>query len=154
MAETLDRGQLATLAGQTLEEAAFVFSEPDDDAPLWPGEVVEIAIPFTGRLAGRMVLAPSPDFGVPHAANLLGVELEDAGVAQKGEEALGEILNIIGGAYMQAVFGADAGRRMGVPARRRLAGAAFADRLGEAACAASLLTEEGHRVDLAVFLDP
>ncbi len=106
---------LAQVTARTLEEAAFVFLEPADPAPPWGDEpVVESRISFSGASSGELQLRASGRLATSLAANLLGLEPEDAAVSPQRLDAVGEMLNMIGGVLIHELAPAG-GIELGLP---------------------------------------
>jgi len=144
---------LAETLGRTLEEAAFIFTEPRDKPGPFPGEVIEARIDYRGPHAGELRLTADGGLASTLAANLLGEEEGEASQARAGD-AVGELLNMVLGAWVLRLFGDEARCALGVPqVARRPAG----DGRGQPplpTCAAHLVEEQGRRIDLALWLRP
>ncbi len=138
---------LAETLGSTLEEAAFVFTEPREGPLPFAGEILEARIAYRGPSSGELRLVADAGLAATLAANLLG---EDEGEAspERSSDALGELLNMVVGAWVHQLFGAQARCRLGVPLVRRLTAAEAAAGPSGASCVAHLVAEEGRRVDL------
>lgn len=141
---------LARAAGQSLEEAAFVLTEPVEEPPEWDGPVDVVELGFTGPASGRLLMAAPRRFGCELASNLLGVDPEDAAVNGRGSEALAEMANIVGGVLMEALFGPDTLTRLGLPEVRRVEGPVADAMLSATRRRVSLLADDEHRLDVAV----
>ncbi len=142
---------LARSVGRTLEEAAFVFADAADVAPLpFSGTVVEARLPFWGQETGELRIATDEQLAAELAANLLGEDVEDPAIATRGREALAELANMIVGALVIDLFGDGVPCRLGVPAIRILAAAQYGREVPTAPCSVTLITEEGRRLDAAL----
>ncbi len=153
MSGAFDREGFVRALTQTLDEAAFVFVEgvEPDGAP-WGGDtVVEARIPFHGPAAGRISLAVSLEHAVELAANLLGVDPAAPEAASAASDALGELANILCGVLLERWFPGDERYGMGTPIVRRIDVAAYAAEAASAALRETLVTDEGRRIDAAVF---
>ena len=82
---------LAETLGRTLEEAAFLFAEPEAHPPPFHGAVLEARLRYAGDHSGELTLAMEPALAASVAANLLG---EEEAVEAKGRDAVGELLNM------------------------------------------------------------
>jgi hypothetical protein len=142
---------LLEVTSQTLEEAAFVFAEPAVALLPWPDEIVEADLSFSGPKDGRMLLAAPPELARELAASLMGTDVDDPLVQAEGVEAIGEMLNIICGALLEAWFGADTVCRLESPKVQVVAKDDFRRRWEGAICSVSLVTDEEHRIDAALF---
>jgi CheY-specific phosphatase CheX len=137
-----------TLAG-TLEEAAFVFVEPQDSPPPFPAKVLEARIGYSGPSAGELSLVADASMAATLAANLLGEE-EGEATASRASDALGELLNMVVGSFVLRLFGPEARCKLGVPQVREVGASEHQARLRAAACTAHLIEEEGRRIDLSL----
>jgi CheY-specific phosphatase CheX len=137
-----------TLAG-TLEEAAFVFVEARESPPAFPARVLEARIGYAGPGAGELILVADSSMAATLAANLLGEE-EGEATASSAPDALGELLNMVVGAFVVRLFGAEARCKLGVPRVREVGASDHQARLGARACTAHLVEEEGRRIDLSL----
>jgi CheY-specific phosphatase CheX len=139
-----------------LEEAAFLFCEPLDDPKTLPvaPEVFVAALDFRGAFAGNILLSAPSDVTLELAANLLGLEPDSPEVGGKGADALGEMLNIIGGALLKEWFGASSDFEMGIPEVRRMSDDKLAQETANAALHFPMITEQGYRIDAAVLKQP
>lgn len=142
---------------QTFEDAAFIFAEPTDEAPEWEGPRVEVQMSFQGPepgSGGSLLLTASREFATKLAANLLGVEMDDPNdpeMDRKAEGALSELLNIYAGFLVSELYGQDVVCQLGIPQARPLAEGEASSVQGDPCCAATLLTDEGDRVDVHAF---
>jgi len=143
---------LAGVLNETLEEAAFVFAEVAEEAPPFEGEVIQARLGYAGAHAGELLLALSVDFARNLAANLLGEEENGATIERGGEDAVGELLNMIAGALATELFGYDQTCKLGIPKVGRVAPSAHQAELARADVATTVVDEEGRRVDLSVAL--
>ena len=141
---------LARALGQVLEEAAFVFAEATDDPPPLAESVLQARLAYGGDHRGELVLAAPTDLAATLAANLLGEDEGGAAMTGDDADALGELLNMIAGSLLVELHGPDARCSLGLP-RVALVPADQHERgLAEADVVASMLEEEGRRVDLSV----
>jgi hypothetical protein len=138
--------RLAELVSRTLEDAAFVFTEPADPTLPFEAPVLEARLDFEGPSRGELALTATPALARGLAANLLGLEPGDPDIAVRAGDALGEIVNMLAGAVVLELFGPAAQTRIGVPAVRELAGAPAPG----SGTSVSLTTEEGERLDAFV----
>ena len=143
----LDEERLAAVLARTLEDAAFVLAEPvAGGAGGFDGEVLEARLAWSGGGEGELRLAVSPALAASLAANLLGVD-EAPG---RGEDALGELANMVAGVLVADVYGAASSPRLGLPRVARKAAAAHLGERAEAALAVALVEEEGRRIEARV----
>jgi hypothetical protein len=143
---------LAQVTGQILEEAAFVFTDSGARPPPFVGPLLEVHLPFSGADAGELVVWTSSALARTFAANLLGTEADSPEAVGHEAEALGELTNIILGVLVGEI-----GQRiasMGTPRVQCVAGDGHLQRLQQAYCSASLVTEGDERLDAAIFLVP
>jgi hypothetical protein len=150
--DRLDAGRLAAVLVRTLEDAAFVLAQAAESGAEggvfegFGGEVLEARLGWTGCEAGELRLAVSPELAASLAANLLGVD-EAPG---RGEDALGEIVNMATGALVAELFGDADPPRLGLPRVARLSVADHAAERRDAAVAVALVEEEGRRIEARV----
>jgi hypothetical protein len=135
---------LADTLRETLEEAAFVLAEPEADPPEFAGPVLEARIAYEGPERGELQLVTDRGLAATLAANLLGEEEGEAFSSRAGD-ALGELLNMMVGAFVVRLFGAEARCKLGLPRVRELAAP---EPLPGAALGVHLVEEEGRRIDL------
>jgi hypothetical protein len=143
--------QAAWLGGcfaEVLQDAAFVFAAPAEDAPEFEGAVVEASLRWTGGEPGAVLLAVSPAFAAELAANLLG---EDEPRAGQAEDAVGELLNMAAGTLLRERFGPRAGCWLEPPRVRSISPEEHAARVAAAAVRATLVDDGGNRVDVALL---
>jgi len=138
--------RLAELVARTLEDAAFVFTEPADPSAPLEAPALQARLDFEGPSRGELSLTTTPAVARSLAANLLGLEPGDRDIELRAGDALGEIVNMLAGAVVLELFGPAAQVRIGVPAVRELAEAPAPG----AGTSASLATEDGDRLDAVV----
>lgn len=141
---------LARNLGQTLEEAAFVFAEAVDDPPPFDDDVITARLSYSGAHAGELLLASPHGLAATLAANLLGEEEGGASVTGDDVDAVGELLNMIAGSLVLDLFGPEAGCKLGLPRVERVSADDYGRELGKAHAVATLVEEEGRRIDLSV----
>ncbi len=139
---------LGEILGEVLQEAAFLFVEPAEEAPAWPDRVLVAEIAFESLRGGTLRLLAPPAVGIELAANMLGADPADPEAEENGRAALSEILNMLGGTFVTRWFGTKVPSQLGLPSVR------LADPRGRraAACAALARTEAGHPVQLELDL--
>ncbi len=141
---------LAQTLGRTLEEAAFVFAEPAEDPPPFDDDVIAARLAYHGEHAGELLLASPHGLAATLAANLLGEDEGGASVTGDDVDAVGEILNMIAGSLVLELFGPEAGCKLGLPRVQRVSAEEYGRELARAHAVASLVEEEGRRIDLSV----
>jgi len=134
-----------------LEEAAFVFVEVAETPPPFSGQVVEGTVEFQGPKSGSLVFSATAQFGQDLAANFLGVDADDPDAAHGKLDALGEILNIVSGAFLSELFGAESDYKMSCPKLVEMTDEAHETHMDGAQTLVSFVTEEGYRIDAAVI---
>ena len=149
MPAELSPALLAQSLARTLEEAAFVFAESTDDPPPFEGDVIEARLAYSGGHTGELVLASPRDLAATLAANLLGEDEGGASVTGDDLDALGELLNMLAGALVAELFGPEAGCKLGLPHVRSVSAEEHARELAAARAVATLVEEEGRRIDLS-----
>jgi hypothetical protein len=94
----LNEEALRKVLGRTLEDTAFIFTEPVEPSEWAEHPKIQASrLEYHGAPSGVMLLVVTPGFGVLLAANLLGMEPDDPGVAEGAIDAQKELLNIVGG---------------------------------------------------------
>jgi CheY-specific phosphatase CheX len=98
----MDHDAVTEAVTTTLEEAAFLFPEICDDQTIAQaaGPWVAAKLDFGSSQRGILRLAVSQHLATEMASNLLGIEPHDALASAKSHEAVGEMLNMIGGAVI------------------------------------------------------
>jgi hypothetical protein len=135
---------LESVLGRTLEEAAFVFAEATTVPPPHEATLVEARLGYAGPQGGELTLVATL------AANLLGEDEGGAATTGDDEDAIGELLNMIAGVVVVELFGEDAACQLGLPRVRRIRPDAHVRTLATATAAATMVEEEGRRIDLAL----
>ncbi|MCP4679418.1 MAG: chemotaxis protein CheX [Deltaproteobacteria bacterium] len=137
---------------ETLEEAAFIFATPAKEVLSWSKDkVLEARLSYTGEATGTLMMAATTDSIAEIAANMLGLEPDEPDVEMKQADALGEMLNIIGGVVVEAWFGSESEVQLDVPRLRTLAVDEYERQLEQPKVSLTFETEEGERIDAAVF---
>ena len=140
---------LARALGQVLEEAAFVFAEVTDDPPPLAGPVLQARLAYHGDHAGELTLAAPGELAATLAANLLGEDEGGAETTGDDEDAVGELLNMVAGVLLAELHGPEARCVLGLPRVRRVAPAEHDAAVAQADAVATLVEEEGRRIDLS-----
>ena len=98
---------LATIFSEVLANLAFMFTDEETaDVPagdLW----LETTIAYKGPQTGTLRFRCSSSFSVQLAANLLGVDPDDADAEEAAKDAAKEFMNIVCGQLVTAVHGTD-----------------------------------------------
>lgn len=143
---------LEEVAGRTIEDAAFVLIERAS-GERFTGAVVRATVPFSCSCQGTVAVAAARTFAVFLAANFLGLDRDDPAAVENGEDALGELLNIVAGAVLERLFGAQELCRVGVPVMENLSSATHQVALEQSACWVSLVGDDEHRIDISVDVE-
>lgn len=111
-----------------LEKFAFEFGDPADLADIRPpGEETFIArMCFRGVSQGALTLLVPRGLGLEIAANVLGLDPEDASVPERAHDAIKEVLNVVCGNLLTRIAGEEAVFDLSIP-ETRLAGAGIWD---------------------------
>ena len=99
---------LAKEFSDVLEHMAFLFSEPvplERASP--PPEGLLVSLAFSGPFRGTLRLAVSVQMSVEMAANLLGVEAEEAADPKLAHDAVKELLNVTCGHVLTSLAGTE-----------------------------------------------
>ncbi len=105
---------LVAAAQEVLEEAAFVLADPAPAAPLRRAQQLALIELRGSRPCLIWFSVPSP-YAAELAANLMGCEPDDGLAAEAGPSAVGELLNMIAGAFVQRWLPPGAPCPRGVP---------------------------------------
>ena len=139
---------LGDVLGRVLEEAAFVFVEPAEEAPP-EGPLLRAQLRYVGRHAGELSLVMSERFAATVAASILGEEEGGEELTGDDRDALGEVLNMVAGVLAVELFGEDSRCALGLPVVARLAAEEHRRELAAADAVALLMDEGGQRVALS-----
>ncbi|MGD9332040.1 MAG: chemotaxis protein CheX [Desulfobacterales bacterium] len=137
---------LMEVAGETLEQLAFIFSFPDDMDPeaIWEAETTGCHITFSGPNNGELLMVISSSAMPELAANMLGLDDDEPPLPDQQNDALKESLNVICGNLLpriggeEAVFDIQAPKIMNVDATRAMLGEFKTDPDGFASAQLSL----------------
>lgn len=143
------RELLEGVLGDVLQDAAFVFGEPAEEPAGWERPVLVASIAFESTQGGALRLAVGPQLASEIAANMLGLEPGDPEAEAQGRAAVGEVLNVIGGAFLTRYFGTQVPSQLGLPVVDALDALPPTRRT----CAAALRTEGGEPVLLELDLE-
>lgn len=101
---------LMEVAGETLEQLAFIFSFPDDMDPgaIWEEEVLGCHVTFNGPFEGDLLLIISAAALPELTANMLGLQEDEAPLEDQQKDALRETLNVICGNLLPRIGGVEA----------------------------------------------
>ncbi len=103
-----------------LSESAFIFTDPmesEDYPDLEEWSAQGVSLQFSGYRSGALSLWAGEDFLRSAAANMLGIDEDSEKAGEKGMDALKEILNIIVGNLITAVFGSEPVFDLGIPSK-------------------------------------
>lgn len=106
---------LATIFSEVLANLAFMFTEEDVPEPAPDAQWIETEIAYRGPVSGTLRLRCSVEFSVLLAANLLGVDSEDADAESKAMDAVKEFMNVLCGQFVTAVHGSDHVFNLSIP---------------------------------------
>ncbi|MBI5537698.1 MAG: chemotaxis protein CheX [Deltaproteobacteria bacterium] len=147
------RAQLAEIAQEILEDAAFVFAEPAEVEPPGDGAIFVSRIHVAGQGSGSVLLAVEPAVAREIAANLLALDPADPEAAAKSADAVGEVLNMISGALSVRCSPPGLPMRFSTPVTEVLDGASV--RLIDLESRGSMLTTDlGARIWTAMLPGP
>jgi len=149
------REEFLNAVSRTLEDAAFVFVEEVErnSAPWADGSIIEALITFRGPESGHLTIAVTQEHAIALAANLLVVDPEAPDAVKAANDALGELANILCGVLLESWFPGDGSYGMGTPLVRRLEPGDYEARTADASLFQTLMTDEGNRIDAAVFAE-
>lgn len=144
--------KLTRVVAAILQDAAFIFAEEAEGPVPFQSDVLVARIDFGGPETGTVVLAAPYDFAVGVARNLIDLEVGDADAKQKVADAFNELANILVGAIVHELHGDDVRASMGLPRQSTMAAVAYEAELAKASLRITLVTEERHRIDVALLL--
>jgi len=140
---------LSEVSVTVLEDAAFLFVEPTARNITWNGEVIEANLSLTGPRSALLTLAATKELGIELAANLLGLDEDEASSIEKPAEAsLAEMLNMIAGPLAAEWFGSDIDCKIGVPTTVTKTGSSLKRKTDAESCSVILVTDEGDPIEL------
>lgn len=93
---------------EALETTAFMMPLPLEDELPSPTQGVLVKIDFVGPVSGSIELWAGSEFAQMLAANVLGIEPDDAEAQEKGIDTVKEMVNIIGGVMLTKLAGSPA----------------------------------------------
>lgn len=97
---------LTSVATETLEQLAFLFSFPDDGQSEKDFDSsVAARVLFTGPFSGALVMTISVQVLSELTSNMLGVESEQETTSEQNNDALKEAINVICGNLLPAIAG-------------------------------------------------
>lgn len=101
---------LLEIAGETLEQLAFIFSFPDEMDPdaIWEEAATGCRVAFTGPMHGEVLLVISSAAMPELAANMLGLDEDETPPEDQQQDALREALNVICGNLLPRIGGVEA----------------------------------------------
>jgi len=140
---------LTEVLSNVLEEAAFFMIEPEAVPESFDGEVFAASIDFEAMRGGQLRLIASRNLARNLAANMLGIDPADAEADEQGRNALGEILNVLGGAFVTRHFGTKTPFQLGLPTV-----ADEPDGARHSTCATAVRVDTGDVVVLELDLEP
>lgn len=140
---------LTEVLSSVLEEAAFFMIEPEPVPPDYDGDVFSATIDFEAVRGGQLRLTASRNLARNLAANMLGIDPSEAEADEQGRNALGEILNVLGGAFVTRHFGTKVPFQLGLPS---VVDEIPGDR--HPTCAAAVRVDTGDLIVLELDLEP
>jgi hypothetical protein len=105
-----------------LQKAVFIFTDPisENEIPaLDTWEPDGVSIRFTGKPSGTVYIWVSKGFACCVAANMLGIDKDEPKASEQGIDALKELLNMIVGNLLTAVFGEEPVFELSLPVKAK-----------------------------------
>ena len=97
---------LTRVAGETLEQLAFIFSFPEEERDtLEDDSLVATSVSFAGPFSGTLVMTISAQILQELTANMLGMDDEEEIALDQQHDALKETINVICGNLLPAIAG-------------------------------------------------
>ncbi len=110
------RETLTEVANDVFEKFAFMFVEDaDEECDIETFTFVRSTLEFSGDVNGTMMIAMPDDLHLELAANVLGMDMDDVMVAEQADDAVKELLNVLCGHMLTAVFGEEGIYNLGAP---------------------------------------
>ena len=142
---------LTTIFSEVLADLAFMFTE-QEPSEVVPGEGwLETTIGYSGTSTGVLRLRCAHEFSIQLAANLLGLDPDDAEIEHGAHDAVKEFMNIVCGQFTTAAYGIDDVFNLTIPQVVELSESPELQNGDEAD--ASLLFVDGQFVQLAHLPD-
>ncbi len=137
---------LTTVFSDVLSDLAFMFTD-DEPAEPSPGSLwLEGTIRYQGPVSGELRVLCPMEFTRLLAANLLGIDADDAEAEARSPDALREFLNVLCGQFVTAAYGHDKVFDLSIPQARVLS--ETPTELGRDDDDARVFNVEGHCVQL------
>jgi CheY-specific phosphatase CheX len=77
--------------------------------------VVIARVGFSGVIDGSVLISVVPEFSEVLAANVMGIERDDASIREYAEDSLRELGNILTGNFLTEAYGTDTVFTLGIP---------------------------------------
>ncbi len=106
---------LTQVVGDILESQAFMFSDPLDELPSFPGDSLLVAMHFSGPFQGELSMAIPVELCAEVAANMLGLEPDDELAEHRAHDAVKELLNVACGHVLTELAGEEPVFDLAVP---------------------------------------
>jgi hypothetical protein len=103
--------------GHILEDLVFLFPSPMP-APAHEhglGNRILVHMTYSGAHNGKLAMDYPDSFSTMVAANMLGLDEDDPDIVPKSEDAIRELLNVICGNLLPALYGSEAVFSLGIP---------------------------------------
>jgi CheY-specific phosphatase CheX len=139
---------LRTVAEETFESLAFMFSMGDESEPGAGAEMAWAGVRFSGPFSGRLTLAVSQRALPALAGNMLGLDDSEAATPDQQHDGLKELANVVCGNLLPKIAGKQALFEIAAP--ELLAGEASSGGAEQAATAYLTLDEGEARIALFV----
>lgn len=98
---------LATIFSEVLADLAFMFTE-EDQSDAEPGsDWIETSIGYRGSDCGQLRFRCPAKFCTNLAANLLGVDPDDADAECQSRDAVKEFMNVVCGHFVTSMYGTE-----------------------------------------------
>ncbi|MBD3344727.1 MAG: hypothetical protein GF401_06660 [Chitinivibrionales bacterium] len=120
MSELNNNEVASQVIARILEDAAFIFTDRLDGnemSELERWNATGFSLSFTGERSGSLCMWADDSFARYAAANMLGIDENDDDAEDKGKDAMKEILNMVVGNFITALYGEDPIFDLGIPER-------------------------------------
>ena len=143
---------LEDVFSDVMESLAFMFAERVDkeDLPSADGTILAVGMRFAGPFAGTLALTVPEATCTELAANVMGMDPEDAAAEEHAADALREVLNVTCGQLLTALAGDEPVFDLSVPTAEQKPPAHWAAALEQPQTLAFLVDESPMLLTLSI----
>ncbi len=111
---------LGTIFSEVLADLAFMFTEEEQAEPAANYDWLETRIGYRGPESGNLRFRCPAQFCVRLAANLLGIDPDDAAAADTSHDAAKEFMNVVCGHFVTTMYGTEKVFNLTIPETRAM----------------------------------